>query len=80
MASWLDESKAITILLDQPEAQKNLESYKKIIEALKKHNFTRKDYLIGLGGGATTDLAGFVAATYAGYEIHSNTNITVRAS
>ena len=64
MASWLEESKAIKILLDQPEAQKNLESYKKIIEALKKHNFTRKDYLIGLGGGATTDLAGFVAATY----------------
>jgi len=64
MTSWLDESKAIKILLDQPEAQKNLESYKKIIEALKKHNFTRKDYLIGLGGGATTDLAGFVAATY----------------
>ena len=36
MTSWLDESKAIKILLDQPEAQKNMESYKKIIEALKK--------------------------------------------
>jgi len=35
MASWLDESKAIKILLDQPEAQKNLESYKKIIEAIE---------------------------------------------
>ena len=64
VTTWLDESKAIKILLDHPEAQKNLESYKKIIEALKANSFTRKDYLIGLGGGATTDLAGFVAATY----------------
>ena len=31
---------------------------------LGKSDFTRSDLVIGLGGGATTDLAGFVAATW----------------
>ncbi|KNX37321.1 3-dehydroquinate synthase [Luteipulveratus halotolerans] len=29
-----------------------------------QHGFTRTDVVVGLGGGATTDLAGFVAATW----------------
>lgn len=33
-------------------------------EALAAAGFTRSDLVIGLGGGATTDLAGFVAATW----------------
>ncbi len=33
-------------------------------EILGKSNFTRTDAIIGLGGGATTDLAGFIAATW----------------
>ena len=33
-------------------------------EALGASGFTRNDCVIGLGGGATTDLAGFVAATW----------------
>lgn len=32
--------------------------------ALADHGFTRSDLVIGFGGGATTDLAGFVAATW----------------
>jgi 3-dehydroquinate synthase len=32
--------------------------------ALGKAGFTRNDIIISLGGGATTDLAGFVAATW----------------
>ncbi len=32
--------------------------------ALGKANFTRSDVVVGVGGGATTDLAGFVAATW----------------
>ncbi len=31
---------------------------------LGQANFTRSDIIIGIGGGATTDLAGFVAATW----------------
>jgi 3-dehydroquinate synthase len=33
-------------------------------QILGQANFTRSDAVIGLGGGATTDLAGFVAATW----------------
>ena len=33
-------------------------------EALAEAGFTRSDAILGLGGGATTDLAGFVAATW----------------
>ncbi|SDG07066.1 3-dehydroquinate synthase [Sinosporangium album] len=32
--------------------------------ALGRHGFTRSDAVVGVGGGATTDLAGFVAATW----------------
>ncbi|HEX2498147.1 MAG TPA: 3-dehydroquinate synthase [Actinomycetes bacterium] len=32
--------------------------------ALAEHGFTRTDALVAIGGGATTDLAGFVAATW----------------
>ncbi|MGW2437051.1 iron-containing alcohol dehydrogenase, partial [Streptomyces goshikiensis] len=33
-------------------------------EALGRAGFTRTDVVIGVGGGATTDLAGFVAASW----------------
>lgn len=33
-------------------------------QILGQANFTRSDAIIGLGGGATTDLAGFIAATW----------------
>ncbi|HEY3681708.1 MAG TPA: 3-dehydroquinate synthase [Streptosporangiaceae bacterium] len=32
--------------------------------ALGRHGFTRTDAVVGVGGGATTDLAGFAAATW----------------
>src|SRR5699024_11005593 len=32
--------------------------------ALGQAGFTRDDVIVGVGGGATTDLAGFVAATW----------------
>ncbi len=33
-------------------------------QALGRAGFTRSDVIVGIGGGATTDLAGFVAATF----------------
>ncbi len=38
--------------------------YIDIITELLKHNFTRNDQIIALGGGVIGDLAGFCAATY----------------
>ena len=46
------------------ENNKSLDNYKLIIERLVKEDFSRKDYIIALGGGVVSDLAGFVASTY----------------
>lgn len=46
------------------EAGKRVDVLAYCWEALAEANFTRSDLVVGLGGGATTDLAGFVGATY----------------
>ena len=46
------------------EAQKDFKTVQKIWHELGKSNFSRSDAIIGLGGGATTDLAGFAAASW----------------
>ncbi|MBP3948306.1 3-dehydroquinate synthase [Corynebacterium sp. Marseille-P3884] len=49
-----------------PDAEdgKSLAVAEKLWDALGEKNFSRQDVVVGLGGGATTDLAGFVAATW----------------
>ncbi|MBI1350756.1 MAG: 3-dehydroquinate synthase [Actinomycetales bacterium] len=53
-------------LLEVPEAEdaKTAEVAAFCWEVLGTAGFTRSDAVVGLGGGATTDLAGFVAATW----------------
>ncbi|MDQ6650901.1 MAG: 3-dehydroquinate synthase [Actinomycetota bacterium] len=46
------------------EAAKELRVAARVWEMLGRLGFTRSDAIVGLGGGATTDLAGFVAATW----------------
>lgn len=46
------------------EAQKDLTVAAHCWEVLGQLGFTRTDAIVGVGGGATTDLAGFVAATW----------------
>lgn len=46
------------------EAQKSPQVYVEILEQLAKLGLDRSSLLVGIGGGATTDLVGFVAATY----------------
>ena len=46
------------------EESKNLENYKNILNALVEARFTRNDLVIAIGGGVTTDLAGFAASSY----------------
>ena len=53
-----------TIELPEGEAAKSIEVAAGCWEALGRCGFTRTDAVVGLGGGATTDLAGFVAATW----------------
>jgi 3-dehydroquinate synthase len=46
------------------EAAKTVEVAARLWSRLAQHKVTRSDCVVGIGGGATTDLAGFVAATW----------------
>ena len=54
----------LVIELPDGESQKSGAVYLQILERLAEVKFGRDGFLVGIGGGATTDLAGFVAATY----------------
>jgi 3-dehydroquinate synthase len=46
------------------EAAKDIAVAARLWSKLAEHRVTRSDAIVGIGGGATTDLAGFVAATW----------------
>ena len=50
--------------LPSGEAAKSLEVASAVWDELGRRRFTRSDAVVSLGGGATTDVAGFVAATW----------------
>ncbi len=52
------------VAVPDAEQAKTAESLATCWDALAAAGFTRSDLVIGFGGGATTDLAGFVAATW----------------
>ncbi|MFI2781602.1 3-dehydroquinate synthase [Streptomyces sp. ALB3] len=55
---------AIAIQLPNAEEAKTVEVAAYCWKALGQTGFTRTDVVIGVGGGATTDVAGFVAASW----------------
>jgi 5-deoxy-5-amino-3-dehydroquinate synthase len=64
---WFDlrsgiEQRVLTV--PEGESAKTLTSYALLVERLAELELSRDDVLIGVGGGAVTDLAGFAAATY----------------
>jgi 5-deoxy-5-amino-3-dehydroquinate synthase len=46
------------------DAAKTIESYERVLDSMAEHRLSRDDVVLGVGGGAVTDLAGFAAATY----------------
>jgi 3-dehydroquinate synthase len=56
--------KIVLIEVDNAENAKNYQTTIDCWNKLGENNFTRSDLIIGFGGGATTDLAGFIAATW----------------
>ena len=52
------------IEVSEGESQKTIETVAHCWDVLGRENFRRNDVILGIGGGATTDLAGFVAATW----------------
>ncbi|MFF7364735.1 3-dehydroquinate synthase [Streptomyces sp. NPDC008125] len=55
---------AIAIQLPNAEEAKTVEVAAYCWKALGQTGFTRSDVIVGVGGGATTDVAGFVAASW----------------
>ncbi|HCA85659.1 MAG TPA: 3-dehydroquinate synthase [Streptomyces sp.] len=55
---------AIAVQLPNAEESKTTEVAAYCWKALGQTGFTRSDVIVGVGGGATTDVAGFVAATW----------------
>ncbi len=55
---------AIAVQLPNAEEAKSAEVAAYCWSVLGQTQFTRTDVIVGIGGGATTDLAGFVAATW----------------
>ena len=53
-----------TLLVPDGEFGKNIQVAEKLWIELGERDFGRKDLLIAVGGGAVTDLAGFIAATW----------------
>ncbi|WP_405802873.1 3-dehydroquinate synthase [Streptomyces sp. NBC_01187] len=54
----------VAVQLPNAEESKTAEVAAYCWKALGQTGFTRTDVIVGVGGGATTDLAGFVAATW----------------
>jgi 5-deoxy-5-amino-3-dehydroquinate synthase len=64
---WFDLSFGIethVIEVADGEAAKTLDTLERVCETLAQLRVSRHDVIVGVGGGAITDLAGFVAAVY----------------
>ena len=57
-------SQYLMIEVEDGEKQKSIQSFNQVIEKIAAAKFDRNCLIVGVGGGATTDLAGFVAATW----------------
>jgi 3-dehydroquinate synthase len=62
LPQWIQFSPHV-FWLQNPEEQKNLEVYGEILSFFLKQGIQRQSVLYSFGGGGTTDLSGFVAAT-----------------
>jgi 5-deoxy-5-amino-3-dehydroquinate synthase len=64
---WFDLTSGISqfvITVPDGEAAKSLASFETLCEQLAELQLSRSDVIVGVGGGAVTDLAGFAAASY----------------
>lgn len=66
LAQTLSESGQMVKLFEHPDGEgaKNIRIVEDAWRCLGENHFSREDLVVALGGGATTDMAGFVAATW----------------
>ena len=64
---WFDVTSGIeqhVLTVVDGESAKSLDVLETLLEEVAKFELSRNDVIVGVGGGALTDLAGFAAATY----------------
>ena len=54
----------VTYVLPDGDEAKNLRVVEDVYRLMNENQFSRDDAVLGVGGGALTDVAGFIAATY----------------
>ena len=65
LADFIEPLKNVTLIsLPEGEAQKSFETLERVLDICGEVKLGRDGLIIGLGGGATTDLAGFAAASW----------------
>lgn len=66
LATSLTQSGQVLKLFEHPDGEgaKNIRIVEDAWRCLGENHFSREDAVVALGGGATTDMAGFVAATW----------------
>ena len=64
LKEFCDEVNSFLFITPDGEGQKDISVVEEIWQILGANDFGRTDAIIGIGGGATTDLAGFAAATW----------------
>lgn len=66
LANSLTQSGQVVKLFEHPDGEgaKNIRIVEDAWRCLGENHFSREDAVVALGGGATTDMAGFVAATW----------------
>ncbi len=52
------------VAIPQGEGSKNLDTFRRLLEAMVKADFTRTDCVVAVGGGVVGDLAGFAASAF----------------
>jgi 5-deoxy-5-amino-3-dehydroquinate synthase len=64
---WFDLDSGLdqfVVLVPEGESAKSVEALGELVETLAAARLSRDDVVVGVGGGAVTDLAGFAAASY----------------
>ncbi|NHC22075.1 3-dehydroquinate synthase [Nocardioides sp. IC4_145] len=64
LVDTLGEREVLVFAVPEGEEAKSVDVAAEIWNALGQEGFTRSDVVVTLGGGATTDLGGFIAATW----------------
>lgn len=61
---YIGDAEVHIFTIPDSEAGKSFATYQKVLDWLGAAGFTRDDLIVGIGGGAVTDLAGFVASSW----------------